>query len=394
MEKKPSKPKTDPAADAPAETPSIEITTSRQALSWMAEQKLSLAVTTYQVGKVLLLGVGPEGRLSVFERTLDRCMGMAASGDSLYISTLWQLWRFENTLAPGQSANGYDRVYTPQVGFVTGDLDIHDLGIDGAGRLVFVNTLFSCLARTSETHSFEPIWKPPFISKLAAEDRCHMNGLAMRDGAPAFVTGVAESDSADGWREHRRDGGFVMDVASGETVAGGLSMPHSPRWHDGKLWLLNAGTGEFGHVDLEAGRFEPLCFCPGFLRGLSFIGDYAVVGLSLPRDNRTFTGLALQETLEAKKAEPRCAIHVIDLRSGDTVHWIRFEGVFAELYDVVCLPDAQRPSMIGFKTDEVRRVLSIADTSTGSSPGLGSDDLPATFAEQVAKLANRARTQY
>ena len=360
---------TDAPGGAPNATPNaekgprLEITTSRQALAWMAEQSVSLAVSTYQVGKVLLLGRGPEGRMSIFERTLDRCMGMAAAGDSLYISTLWQLWRFENSLQPGQNANGYDRVYVPQSGSVTGDLDIHDLGLDGEGRLVFVNTLFSCLARTSDSHSFEPIWKPPFISKLAAEDRCHLNGLAMRDGAPAFVTGVAESDSADGWREHRRDGGFVMDVESGEVVARGLSMPHSPRWYQDRLWLLNAGTGEFGHVDLNTGRFEPVTFCPGFLRGLSFIGDYAVIGLSLPRDNRTFTGLALQETLQAKNAEPRCAIHIVDLRSGDTVHWIRFEGVVAELYDVLCLPAAQRPSMIGFKTDEVRRVISIKEPS-------------------------------
>ena len=133
----------------------------------------------------------------------------------------------------------------PQVGYTTGDLDIHDVAVDAAGRPVFVATLFGCLATTSETHSFTPLWRPPFISKLAAEDRCHLNGLAMRDGAPAYVRAVAATDVADGWREHRRDGGVVIDVATNEIVCRGLSMPHSPRLHDGTLYVLNSGTGLF-----------------------------------------------------------------------------------------------------------------------------------------------------
>jgi uncharacterized protein (TIGR03032 family) len=134
---------------------------------------------------------------------------------------------------------------------VTGDLDIHDVCVDGDGRVVFVNTLFSCLATVSPDASFAPVWQPPFISRLAAEDRCHLNGLAMRDGRPGFVTATARTDIAEGWREHRRDGGVVLDVPTGEVVAAGLSMPHSPRWHRDRLWLLQAGTGEFGTVDCD-----------------------------------------------------------------------------------------------------------------------------------------------
>ncbi len=141
-------------------TPSLELTTSRQLTSWMAEHKVSLAFTTYQAGKLFLLGLQPDGRLSVFERNLERCMGLAAAGSSLYAASLYQLWRFENALEPGQSSEGYDRVYVPQVGYVTGDLDVHDIALDGSGRLVFVNTLFGCLATVSETHSFVPLWRP------------------------------------------------------------------------------------------------------------------------------------------------------------------------------------------------------------------------------------------
>lgn len=261
----------------------------------------------------------------------------------------------------GEVQDGYDRLYLPQVGYTTGDLDVHDMAVDGDGRLVFVNTLFGCLATISDTHSFVPLWRPRFLSRLAAEDRCHLNGLAMKDGAPGFVTAVAVSDVVDGWREHRRDGGVVIDVPSGEIVARGLSMPHSPRWYRGRLWVLNSGTGEFGHVEPDTGRFVPLAFCAGYMRGLAFHGDYALVGLSMPRNNRTFEGLPLDEALSARNAAPRCGVMVIDLRTGDVAHWLRIEGIVNELYDVITLPGVVRPMALGFRTDEIRRVVSVGD---------------------------------
>lgn len=343
---------------APA-TPTLEITTSRQLLAWMAQQRLSIALTTYQIGKLFLLGLKPGGGLSVFERSFNRCMGLCPAEDGFYMSSLYQVWRFVNALAPGQTQDGHDRLYVPQLGNTTGDLDIHDMAVDGQGRLVFVNTLFGCLATLSDTHSFRPLWHPPFISRLAAEDRCHLNGLAMKDGRPAYVTAAGACDVVDGWREHRVGGGVVVDVASNEIVASGLSMPHSPRWHRGRLWLLNSGTGEFGHLELDTGKFVPLAFCPGYLRGLYFVDDFALVGLSKPRDNKTFSGLPLDERLRAQGTQARCGVQVIDLRTGDAVHWLRIEGIVDELYDVIPLPGARTPMALGFKTDEIRRVLSV-----------------------------------
>ena len=350
---------TEVAAPATAPPPTLEITTSRQFLAWLAEQKLSIALTTYQIGKLFFLGLKTNGELSIFERSFNRCMGLCATANGLYLSSLYQVWRFENVFRNGETQDDYDRLYLPQVGYTTGDLDIHDMAVDADGQLVFVNTLFGCLATLSETHSFKPLWRPPFISKLAAEDRCHLNGLAMKDGRPAQVTAVSQSDVADGWREQRANGGIVIDVPSKEIIASGLSMPHSPRWHNGRLWLLNSGTGEFGHVELDTGRFVPVTFCAGYLRGLAFHGDFALVGLSKPRHNKTFSGLPLDGKLKAKEAEPRCGIQIIDLRTGDAVHWLRIEGVVDELYDVVALPGVRRPMALGFKTDEIRRVLSI-----------------------------------
>ena len=342
----------------------FELFTSRQFVVWMAEQRVSLAFTTYQAGKVFLLGASPQGKLSVFERTLNRCMGMWSDAQTVYISTLYQLWRFENVLAEGELSNGYDRVYVPQVGYITGDLDIHDIAVDHNGDVIFANTLMSCLARVSETHSMSPCWKPPFISRLAVEDRAHLNGLAMRNGKPAFVTCVSQSDVADGWRDRRTDGGVVIDVASNEIIVSGLSMPHSPRWYQDKLWLLDSGNGYFGYVDVEKGDFIQVAFCPGYLRGLAFIGDFAVIGSSLPRDNKTFQGLGLEKELKQRDADPRCGLFVVDLKTGEVPHWLRIEGLVNELYDVCTLPGVRRPMAIGFQTDEIRRMISIGPESS------------------------------
>ncbi len=339
--------------------PKLDITASRQFTPWLAEQRVSLCFSTYQAGKLFLIGLRPDGRMSVFERTFARCMGIHAEPETLYVGTLYQLWRFENTLRSGENHQGYDRLYVPQCGYTTGDVDVHDVAVDGEGRPVFVNTLFSCLATVSERYSFIPLWQPPFISKLAAEDRCHLNGLAMSEGAPAYVTAVSRSDVNEGWRDHRQSGGIVIDVPNGEIICEGLSMPHSPRLNQGKVWLLNSGTGEFGYVDREAGRFEPVAFCPGYLRGLSYIGDFAIVGLSKPRENKTFSGLALDEGLSRRGASARCAVQVIDLRRGDIVHELRIEGVVEELYDVAVLPGVRRPMALGFKSDEIRRTISL-----------------------------------
>jgi uncharacterized protein (TIGR03032 family) len=197
------------------------------------------------------------------------------------------------------------------------------------------------------------------VSRLAAEDRCHLNGQALEDGRARYVTAVSASDVADGWRDRRRDGGVALDVRTNAAVAGGLSMPHSPRCYRGRLWLLNSGTGYFGSVDPARGALEPLTFCPGYLRGLAFVGDYAVVTLSRPRRDKTFGGLALDETLAAKGAEARCGLHVIDLRSGDVAHWLRLEGMVSELYDVVVLPGVTRPMALGFRSEEIQRLLSV-----------------------------------
>jgi len=227
------------------------------------------------------------------------------------------------------------------------------------GLPIFCATLFNCIGRAVRGFSFEPVWRPEFISSYAAEDRCHLNGFDVQDGAPRYVTCVGRSDNADGWRDLRRDGGLVLDVTNQNVVATGLSMPHSPRLHDGKLWLLNSGRGELGWVDLNSGSFTPVAFCPGFARGLKIIGDVALIGLSEPRSGKTFDGLPLQDALEEHGETARCGLLMVDLRSGKVLEWMKIKGVITELYDVNFLKRVHSGAFIGTTSEEIYRTISI-----------------------------------
>ena len=363
------------AAPSPTAKPPLDLTKikvekscSRGMGQWLHSNKVSLALTSYQTGRVYMVGSDAQGRVSFFERIFERAMGIVGNADRVYLGGLYQLWRFENILRPNQVIHKvFDRCYVPRNAQTIGDLDIHELGIRKNGRVVFVNTKYSCLSELSLTHSFKAIWKPPFISKLAPEDRCHLNGLAMKDGEPKYVTAVCRSDSVDGWRDRRHDAGVVIDVESNEIVCEGLSMPHSPRWADGKLWLLNAGTGYLGWVDFEKKAFVPQMFCPGFLRGLSILGNVAAVGLSKPR-NKRFEGLALDEELSKRDADPWCGVQIVSLTTCDVLQWIRFEGDITELFDISFLPGVRNPMMVGLRTPEIRELITFESAIAEGTP--------------------------
>ena len=338
----------------------IEITTSKHFLEWLHTEKISLTFSTYQTNRLFMLGVKPDGDLSTYERLFDRPMGLCAQQDRLYVGGRYQIWRFDNALPPGETYKGqFDALYVPRQSHTTGDVDIHDLHLGKNGRLLFANTLYSCVATTSDRYSFRPLWTPPFISKIAPEDRCHLNGLAIKDGQPAYVTAVSASDTFSGWRKRRKSGGRLIDVQNNHTLLNNLSMPHSPRWHNGRLYLLNAGTGDLMQVNLETQKAEPLAFCPGFARGLTFHNQYAIVGLSKPRHANAFRGLELDRRLAKKDSDALCGLAIIDTHTGNTVHWVEIEGAVSELFDVAVLPNVTCPALLGFKGDEISRFVTI-----------------------------------
>jgi uncharacterized protein (TIGR03032 family) len=286
-------------------------------------------------------------------------MGVHAMGNRILIGGIAQVWRLENILQRNETANEhYDRVYVPRAALTIGDLDIHEVAVDRNGRIIFVNTKYSCLATPSLVHSFKPLWKPKFVSKLAAEDRCHLNGLCMVEGVPKYVTAVSRSDVLNGWRERRHEGGTLIEIETDRVVTEQLSMPHSPRWHDGMIWLLDSGRGFLVKVDPKTGKSEDVAFCPGFLRGLSIHRGFAVVTSSLPRDG-TFQGLQLDQNIKNKDGEPWCGIYIINTRTGDIVEWIKIDGHIKELFDVTVLPGVRCPMSVAVGSPEIQSMITI-----------------------------------
>jgi uncharacterized protein (TIGR03032 family) len=314
----------------------------------------SLLVTTYQANKLLVVRAAGGG-LSTLVRTFDKPMGLAADARRLALGTRNQIWFLRNApdIAPRvEPAGQHDACYLPRSCHVTGDIAVHEMAWSG-DELWIVNTRFSCLCTLDADYSFVPRWRPPFISALAAEDRCHLNGLAIIEGQPKYVTALGETDSAGAWRANKPHGGCVMDVPSGEILLRGLSMPHSPRWHDGRLWFLESGTGRLALADAAAGRWQTVAELPGFARGLALIGQYAFVGLSKIRETSAMDGVPLAD----RRDQLKCGVAVADLRSGRVAAFLEFQTAVEEIFDLQVLASLQFPEIVGFQKEAVQHTF-------------------------------------
>ena len=332
------------AATRPEEAPSpfrsVSTTTFVELLDKLDS---SLLATTYQTGR-LVMARPLDGRLNTHFRELTSPMGIAYRPGLLSIGTKGRVQTFADLpgLAAGLTPDArHDACFVPRSTHFTGDIRVHDVAWAG-DQLWAVATRFSCLVTLDGRHSFVPRWSPPFISELAPEDRCHLNGLAVVDDRVKYVTALGTTDVENGWRERKADGGMIMDVETDEIVAGGLSMPHSPRWYRDQLWVLESGQGSLARVDLATGRLQTVAQLPGFTRGLAFAGRYAFVGLSEVREAQTFGGLPLTARLENRE----CGIWVVDIVTGQTVGFLRFEDFVQEIFDVALLPGIRFPELV------------------------------------------------
>jgi uncharacterized protein (TIGR03032 family) len=343
---------------------------SRDLPELLATLGVSLLVSTYQAGRLAVFR-RRDDQISLVLRAFDRVMGVAISRDRLAVGTRYQIWFLENDprlAALLDPCKSYDACYCPRRSHVTGEIRIHEIawGQDPAGlaaadserlmdELWIVNTRFSCLCTLDASSSFVPQWCPPFVSELAAEDRCHLNGLAMREGRPGFVTVIAESNAPQGWRAHCEGGGCAIDVRSGQTVVRGLSMPHSPRWYRDRLWLLDSGNGRLLSADPDTGSVTPVADVPGYARGLALRGDYAFIGLSKIRPGSRLDSIPLAN----RRDQLCCGVWVCDLRSGRSFGVVEFQGAVTEVFDVQLLPQHRFPALIGLSKDTVQRAYSL-----------------------------------
>ena len=265
-------------------------------------------------------------------------MGVALRDGRLAIGTAREVWEYHNVPAAAARLlpeGKHDACFLPRSSHFTGNVLIHEMAYGAGGELWIVNTRFSCLATIDSESSFVPRWRPPFVTELEPSDRCHLNGMAMVDGKPKFVTALGESNEPRGWRATKAKGGVVIDVDSGEILCRGLSMPHSPRWYGGRLWVCESGSGTLGTVDLKTGKYEPIAATPGFTRGLDFAGNYAFVGLSQVRESAVFSGIPITERLAPE--ERTCGVCVVDLRSGQTIGLLKFQSGVQEIFAVALL---------------------------------------------------------
>jgi hypothetical protein len=338
------------------------------------ELRASLLVSTYQANKLLVVRAAGEG-LSTLVRTFDKPMGLAVDAYRLALRTRHQIWFLRNApdLAPRvEPAGVHDACFLPRSCHVTGDIAVHEMAWAGE-ELWVVNTRFSCLCTPHPDYSFVPRWRPPFVTALAAADRCHLNGLALVDGRPKYVTALGETDTPGGWRPTKPHGGCVIDVESNEVIARRLSMPHSPRWdvrsdpihrvsadrmnavttNNGGLWLLESGTGRLVLLDPATGRGQVVAELPGFARGLALAGPYAFIGLSKIRATSAMDGVPLAR----RRGELKCGVAVVDLRSGRPVGLLEFQSAVEEIFDVQLLPGLRFPEVVGFQKEAIQHTF-------------------------------------
>lgn len=336
-------------APPPPSRPNISI--SKGFPDWLRTNQVSLAASTYQTGQLFMMGVKPDGRVNVDWSNFSHATALSWDAEGLWVGSHFQIWRLESMK---RQVGDFDLILVPRRSHTIGRIEAHDFGVDDQGRLIFANTLFSCLATIDPMFHFRPVWMPPFISTLAAEDRCHLNGLAMRGRTPAYVTAVSRTDVKHGWRDERE--GVIIDIPTGEVVSDQFRMPHSPRVYDGRLFALDSGRGRLVEVDVKTGAVEQIAFCPGFLRGLAFHNGYAIIGSSKPR-HKLFGGLPLQDELDKRKKDPWCGIFVVELKTGKIAEWLRFDNKIVEMFDVITLPGVRCPGSIDLESKEIQEVI-------------------------------------
>ncbi len=302
----------------------------------LAQLQASVLVSTYNAGQLILLRAQPDGLLNTHFCALAKPMGFALDHEKLAVGSAFQIWEYRNMQAVAPKVKGpaaHDAAYLARNIHVTGDIDIHEMAYGADDALWLVNTRMSCLCTLDRRHSIVPRWRPPFISGYDLSDRCHLNGLALRDGQPAFVTALGATDGAGGWRERKAEGGVLLKVSDGKILAEGLSMPHSPRWYRDRLWFLESGRGSLSYLD-EDGTVRHVAELPGFTRGLDFAGRFAFVGLSQVRETSVFAGLPLTR----RESERHCGVWVVDIDSGQVVAYATFTGEVREIFAVGVVP--------------------------------------------------------
>ncbi len=296
----------------------------------LKQLKSTIVLSTYQSGKLILIGED-KNQIDIRYKNFPRPMGMYSQNNKLWAGLGHSIWEFHN-FPDAYKKESYDACYLPINIHFSGDIDIHEMEYC-KDELYFVNTKFSCLCKNDTTCSFKPIWKPKFISMLQPTDKCHLNGFCTRDGEPRYMTALGTGDEPLSWRKNKANGGVLMDIKTDKILVKGLCMPHSPRWHQEKLWFLESGKGSLSYFNLSKREIVEIVKVPGFTRGIQFIGDFAFIGVSKVRESATFSGLPI-----TKLPKRICGIWIVNIKKGEIVSFIEFTEGVDEIFAVNILP--------------------------------------------------------
>ena len=319
----------------------------------------SVAVTTYQAGKVIFISAPTPTKLVQLPRTFEKPMGLALDKDRLAVATRDQVIVFRN--AANMAANypphphTYDALFLPRAAYYTGEIDIHDIFWSN-DKLLAVNTRFSCLASIDDTFCFKPEWKPYFVHKITPDDHCHFNGVAIDGAEPLYATALGDTSGTESWREKKLTGGAVIDIKKNIVLTRGLPMPHSPRLYNGKLYALLSATGELVEIDRITGKPAVIKNFNGFVRGMDCIGDYLFIGLSKLRESSS----AFRD-LPIAKQSLFAGIVVMHLPTATITGFIKYENSVEEIYDVKILPDVRRPNILSPDKPERKMAVTTPD---------------------------------
>lgn len=332
----------------------------------LQQLQCSLIITTYQAGKVIFISPNEAGRLTQLPRTFRKPMGIALQKNKMGIAIKDEVIVLTNV--PSLAAqypkkpSVYDGFFVPRATYYTGQVDIHDLDWGKEG-LWAVNTSFSCLSLIDDNFSFTPKWQPHFITKLASEDRCHLNGMALQNGEPMYVTALGKGDVHQSWRDNIVKGGVLMHVPSNEIVLDHLAMPHSPRWYQDQLYLLLSASGELVKVDVQTGKYEVILPLKAFVRGMSIHQDFAFIGMSkLRKESKTFQKLQGVHQMDV------AGVIVVHLPSAKVVAMLQYQNSVEEIYDIQILPHFKRPNILNTEMDDHRLSLSTPQASFWAKP--------------------------
>ena len=346
---------------------------------------ISLAVTSYQTHRLIFIRSDGE-TIDTYFKTFQRPMGIYADSNRLTLGTFSQVLEFkrcddllmkikngdlDNTDAMPrkllekdkekmqaliekrkqelEEVKKSDTLFLSRAALTTGMINIHDIAWGTEGLWV-VNSTFSCLSTLSTSFSFIAKWKPHFISEIIAEDRCHLNGMALKDGKPKYVTTFNKFNTRDSWTKCDKHDGTLMDVDTNEILIDGLIMPHSPRYNNGKVYVCDSGTGKILQYDPENGELTEIIKLQGFTRGLTFYGPLMFVGLSQSRASDIKKPAPITKEYE----ETYSGIWIINLKNYQEIAYIKFEGDVHQIYDIAIIPDALYPSLINIEDSLIR----------------------------------------